>query len=176
MSVLTATINGNELLAKRRTPPSIGRFSRDVLGQPGVTHVIVLEGNNDITMGAINPREPVTATDIIFGLTQIATRAHDHGLVAIVGTLPPFEGTTYDTPARSYGPEAEAIRRSVNTWIRGNAVFDGVIDFDACVRDAANPARLRASYDQGDHIHVNDAGYRAMGECVDLSLFRGSRR
>ena len=176
MSVLTATINGNQLLANHRTPPTLGRFSRDVLGQPGVTHVIVLEGVNDITMGAINPREPVTATDVIFALTQIATRAHDHGLAAIVGTLPPFEGATYDTPALSYGPEAEAIRRKVNTWIRSNTVFEGVIDFDACVRDAANPTRLRASFDQGDHIHVNDSGFRAMGECVDLRLFTSAHR
>ena len=171
MSVLTASINGNELLANHRTAPSLGRFNRDVLGQPGVTHVIVLEGTNDIGMGAINPREPVTAADVIFGLTQIATRAHDHGLRAIVGTLPPFEGATYGIPTHSYGPEAEGIRRTVNTWIRGNTVFDGVIDFDACVRDAGNPTRLRASYDFGDHIHLNDAGFRAMGECVDLRLF-----
>ena len=176
MSVLTATINGNQLLANHRTTPALGRFNRDVLGQPGVTHVIVLEGNNDIAMGAISSSEPVTAADVIFGLTQIATRAHDHGLAAIVGTLPPFGGATYDTSARAYGPEAEAIRRDVNTWIRGNIVFDGVIDFDACVRDSAYPTRLRASYDYGDHIHFNDAGFRAMGECVDLRLFSSGKR
>ena len=176
MSVVTATINGNELLANHRSPPSLGRFSRDVLGQPGITHVIVLEGNNDIIAGAINPRKPVTAADVIFGLTQLATRAHDHGVTAIVGTLPPFEGSTYDRPARSVGPEAEAIRQDVNSWIRRNTVFDGVIDFDACVRDDGHPTRLRASYDYGDHVHFNDAGFRAMGECVDLRLFSGASR
>jgi lysophospholipase L1-like esterase len=176
MSVLTATINGNQLLANHRTPPSLGRFSRDVLGQPGVTHVIVLEGNNDITMGAVNVREPVTAADVIFGLTQIATRAHDHNLTAIVGTLPPFEGATYDTTSMSYGQAAEGIRRSVNAWIRGNAVFDGVVDFDACVQDPAHPTRLHAMFDSGDHIHLNDAGFRAMGECIDLRPFVATRR
>ncbi len=176
MSVLTATIDGNQLLANHRTPPSLGRFSRDVLGQPGVTHVIVLEGVNDITMGALNPREPVMAADIIFGLTQIATRAHDHGLAAFVGTLPPFEGSTYNEAALSFGPEAEAIRQDVNRWIRRNSVFDGVIDFDACVRDTGHPTRLRESYDYGDHIHLNDAGFRAMGECVDLHLFSSASR
>jgi lysophospholipase L1-like esterase len=176
MSVLTATIDGNQLLANHRTPPSLGRFSRDVLGQPGVTHVIVLEGTNDITMGAVNSRQPVTTPDVIFALMQIATRAHDHGLTAIVGTLPPFEGATYDTLTLSFGAEAESIRRNVNTWIRANTVFDGVIDFDACVRDSAYPTRLRASYDDGDHIHLNDAGFRAMGECVDLHLFSSGKR
>lgn len=178
MSVLTATINGNELLANHRTSPALGRFNRDVLGQPGITHVIVLEGNNDIAQGIADPRAGVTATDIIFGLTQIATRARDHGLTAIVGTLPPFEGGSYNGPAgsSSYGPEAEAIRRDVNIWIRRNTVFDGVIDFDACVRDPVRQSRLRQTYDYGDHVHFNDAGYRAMGECVDLRLFSGVRR
>jgi lysophospholipase L1-like esterase len=176
MSVLTATINGNQLLANHRTPPSLGRFSRDVLGQPGATHVIVLEGNNDIGMGAANTQEPITAADVIFGLTQIATRAHDHGLTAIVGTLPPFEGGTDDASAASLGHAAEAIRAEVNKWIRGGGVFDGVIDFDACVRDPAHPTRLRAAFDYGDHHHFNDAGFRAMGECIDLGLFIRNNR
>ena len=176
MSVLTATINGNQLLANHRTPPSLGRFSRDVLGQSGVTHVIVLEGNNDITMGVVNSRQPITAADVIFGLTQIATRAHDHGLTAFVATLPPFEGATQEMPANAYGPAAEAIRRDVNNWIRGNTIFDGVIDFDACVRDPTHPTRLRPTFDSSDHIHFNNAGFRAMGECVDLGLFVGAKR
>ena len=69
-----------------------------------------------------------------------------------------------------YGEAKEAKREAINRWIRTGGAFDGVIDFDAVARDPANPRRLRAEYDKGDHLHPNDAGYKAMAESVDLGL------
>jgi lysophospholipase L1-like esterase len=62
-------------------------------------------------------------------------------------------------------------REAVNAWIRTGGSFDAVIDFDAAVRDSDHPTRIRTDYDVGDHLHPNDAGYRAMGDAVDLKLF-----
>jgi lysophospholipase L1-like esterase len=59
----------------------------------------------------------------------------------------------------------------VNTWLGGTTPFDGVVDFDAAVRDPAFPSRFASALDSGDHLHPSDAGYRAMGEAVDLHLF-----
>jgi lysophospholipase L1-like esterase len=60
----------------------------------------------------------------------------------------------------------------VNQWIRTSGRFDGVIDFDAAIRDPANPLRMLPAYDSGDHLHPNDAGYQAMANAVNLTLFR----
>ena len=90
----------------------------------------------------------------------------------IIGaTLTPFEDTFRGTPLFGYYNEAkEAKRQAINAWIRTSGAFDGVIDFDAVVRDAARPKHIRAEFDPGDHLHPNDAGYKAMGESVDLEL------
>jgi lysophospholipase L1-like esterase len=172
LGVVAATINGNRLLGGGRGQPGLARFDRDVLAQSGVTHVVVSLGMNDIAFSATEYGGGVTARDLVFGLTQLATRARERGLVAIVGTITPSGGSTYGAPARRFGADEEAMRSAVNDWIRTNRVFDGVIDFDACVRDPAHPARLLPAYDQGDHLHLNDTGNRAMGECIDLGLFR----
>ncbi|MEW6384150.1 MAG: SGNH/GDSL hydrolase family protein, partial [Pseudomonadota bacterium] len=51
-----------------------------------------------------------------------------------------------------------------------------VIDLDAALRDPAEPLRMAAAYDSGDHLHPGDAGNRAMAEAVDLDLLMGSSR
>jgi lysophospholipase L1-like esterase len=171
-AVVAATINGNRLLGGGRGQPGLARFDRDVLAQSGVTHLVISLGMNDIAFSATADGGGVTARDLVFGLSQLATRAREHGLVVIAGTMTPSGGSTYGAPARRFGTDEEAVRSAVNSWIRSNRVFDGFIDFDACVRDPAEPTRLLPSYDQGDHLHLNDAGNRAMGECIDLGLFR----
>jgi prolyl oligopeptidase len=114
---------------------------------------------------AAAPPAAPTAEDIIAGHRQLIERAHAHGLTNNGATLTPFEGAAYYTAA------GEAKRAAVNAWIRTGKAYDGVIDFDAIVRDPDNPKRFLSKYDRGDHLHPGDAGYEAMGNAVELSLF-----
>lgn len=109
----------------------------------------------------------MTAEQLIGGLKQLIARAHGHELMIIGATELPCEGTSF------YSPEIEAKRSALNQWIRTSNVFDAVIDFEAAVRDPDHPTRVRPDFDSGDHGHLNDAGYRAMAEVIDLKLFRG---
>jgi lysophospholipase L1-like esterase len=163
-SVVNAGISGNRVLTFNAGPSAVARFDRDVLMIPGVTHGIMLEGINDISRGGA---EAVTADDIIFGLRELADRAHEHGLVIYGCTLTPFA----TAPAAN-----EAKRQAVNAWIRTGGAYDGVIDFDAITRDPNQPNRFLPAYDSGDHLHPSDAGYKAMGDAIDLTLFRARRR
>ena len=130
-------------------------------------YLIVLEGINDIGNGtAPNATYRVTTEKLIWGLQQIVNRARQRGIKVIGGTLTPYEGAAY------FREEGETIRQAVNTWIRTSGAFDAVIDFDAATRDPANPRRLRAEFDPGDHLHPNDAGYKAMAEAIDLKMFK----
>jgi lysophospholipase L1-like esterase len=167
LSVLNEGISGNRVLtdADGSGVSAQARFDRDVVGQTGVRDVIFLEGINDIghNLGPVSG-EPVTAQDLIAGMTNLTTRAHAHGLRIIGATMTPIGGSKYDNP------EAEAKRQAVNAWIRTSAGFDGVVDFDAVTRDPASPARFLPAYDSGDHLHPDDAGYQAMADAVDLRL------
>jgi lysophospholipase L1-like esterase len=111
----------------------------------------------------------VSADDVIAGLKQMIERAHEKGLKIFGATLTPFEGTVFKD---YFTPEKEVKRKAINQWIRTSKAFDGVIDFEKAVRDPAYPDRMLATYDGGDHLHPGDAGYKAMGEAVDLSLFK----
>src|SRR5262249_37340805 len=150
---------------------ALARFDRDVLSQPGVKYVIVLEGINDLGhAGTSAPEsETVTADDIIAGMKQMIERAHEGRIKIFGGTLTPFEGTAFPG---YFAPAKEAKRKAVNEWIRTGRAFDGVIDFEKAVRDPQNPARMLPAYDAGDHLHPGDAGYKAMAEAVDLALFK----
>jgi len=143
---------------------ALTRFDRDVLSTPGLTHVIVLEGVNDLGRGGVTPP---TAEALVAGYRQIIARAHAHGVKVIGGTILPYDGAAY------FKPEGEGVRQAVNAWIRSGKGFDGVIDFDAAIRDPAKPARMRADLQSGDWLHPNDAGYRVMGDAVSLRLFGG---
>ena len=158
-------IGGNRVLRDISGVSALGRFDRDVLGQSGVKWLMLLEGINDIGHGAVDPKETVTAEDIIGGYKQLIEAAHDHGIKVIGCTLTPYEGANY---AR---PEGEAVREAVNDWIRTSHAFDAVADFEAATRDAANPKRIRAEFDPGDHLHPNNAGYEAMANAIDLTIF-----
>ncbi len=165
-AVVNAGIGGNRILSDGVISifgvSALARFDRDVLAIPGATHLIVLEGVNDIGMGAASPP---TAEALIAGLRQMIARAHDRGLKVIGGTILPYEGANY------FRSEGEVVRQAVNRWIRTGGEFDGVIDFDAAMRDPAKPARMKAELQSGDWLHPNDAGYRVMGDAVNLKLF-----
>ena len=167
VAVMDQGISGNRVRHDTIGPNALSRLDRDVLAASGVKYVTLLEGINDIGFSGFLPDEEVSAQEIIAGHLQIIERAHAQGLLIYGATLTPFGGlgAPYETPA------GEAKRQTVNQWIRTSNAFDAVIDFDRAVRDPANPTRIRAAYDSGDHLHPNDAGYRAMAESIDLRLF-----
>lgn len=171
-AVVNAGISGNRVLALGAGESALARFDRDVLMQPGVTHVIVLEGINDINGGTnpANPRDEITADELIAGHQQLIDRAHERGLVILGATLTPEGGL------RGYNAEREAKRAALNSWIRTSGAYDGVIDFDKVTRDPADTTRFLPAYDSGDHLHPNSAGYKAMAEAIDVALFRKTRR
>lgn len=169
LGVVNQGIGGNRMLHDSRGDNGLRRFDRDVLAQPGVTHVIVLIGINDLRNSRRRPEEVVTAEEMIAGLHQLAVRAHAGGLKVFGGTLLPWENETFN--GGSYTPEAEVKRQAVNAWIRESGTFDAVIDFEAALRDASHPARMLPKWDSGDHLHPSDLGYTQMGDCIDLALF-----
>ena len=168
LSVADEGISGNRVLRGSQFfgASAEARFRRDVLDQPGVRDVIVLEGINDIGFSPVppHPGAEVGAARIIAGLRQLIARAHARGLKIFGATLLPFRGAGY------YSAAGEAEREAVNRWIRTGGAFDGVIDFDAVMRDPADPLRLNPGYDSGDHLHPNDAGYQAMANAISLKM------
>jgi lysophospholipase L1-like esterase len=171
VGVLNAGIGGNRLLRDGLGPNALARLDRDVLAQAGVRWLIVLQGINDIgtAAGARAKGEPAASVDDIIGAyTQIIDRAHAHGIRVYGATIMPFEGFSY---GGYFTAESEAERLKVNEWIRTSRRFDAVIDFDAITRDPERPSRLSAAVDGGDHLHPSAAGYRIMGEAVELKLF-----
>jgi lysophospholipase L1-like esterase len=169
-AVVNAGISGNGLLRKIIGAPMPARFERDVLAQAGVGYVVLLAGVNDIIQPP-SPSDPaVTAAQLIAADRQIIERAHARGLEVLGATLTPFDAEgAEDAPY-------EAKRQAVNQWIRSGGAFDGIVDFDRVIRDPARPTHVLAAFDSGDHLHPNDAGYRAMAEAVDLSRFAEAAR
>jgi len=169
MAVLNAGIGGNRVLTEgafNAGRNALARFECDALDQTGVTYVIVMEGINDIGNARQNPTP--TAEDIIAGHKQLIDLAHTRGLKIYGATLTPFEAAAYFTK------EGEAKRQAINQWIRTSKAYDAVIDFDVATRDPANPTRYLSLYDSGDHLHPNDAGYKAMADAIDLTLFKAA--
>jgi len=179
MGVLNAGIGGNRVLNEATVPigvdtravgagiNALARFESHVLSIPGVTHVIVLEGINDI--GNARQNTTPTADDIIAGHKQLIQQAHARGLRIIGATLTPFWGAAYFTEA------GEAKRQAINEWIRTGRAYDGVIDFDKATRDPADPKKFLEKYDGCDYLHPSDAGYQAMADAIDLSLFKAGK-
>ena len=176
LSVVDAGISGNRILhdmpEAQFGPAAVARFDRDVLAVPGVRTVILMESINDIGHpgSADLPDQKVSAEDIIAGMRQIIDRAHGRGLRILGATLTPYAETVFPG---YFTAEGESARQAVNHFIRDGGAFDGVIDFDAVVRDPSHPDHIAADYDFGDHLHPNDAGYRKMGESIDLKLLSG---
>jgi lysophospholipase L1-like esterase len=168
LGVLNEGIGGNRVLHDDTGPSALARFDRDVIAQAGVKYVIILESINDIghAQDLHHQYDVVSADDLITGLSQLATRAHTHGIKVFGATLTPYIGAGYASPA------GEKIREAVNQWIRTTNQFDGVIDFDKVIRDPANPTVYLPAFDHGGHLHPNDTGYKAMGDAIDLKIFK----
>ena len=167
LGVLNQGIGGNRVLHDTTGPGALARFDRDVLAQAGVKYLILLEGINDIghAQDPVKPYDVVTAEDLIVGLGQLAARAHTHGIKVYGATLTPYVGAKYSSPA------GEAMRQAVNQWIRTSTQLDGFIDFDKATQDPAYPTVFAPAADSGDHLHPADAGYKIMGDAIDLKLF-----
>jgi lysophospholipase L1-like esterase len=167
VGVVNVGIGGNAIFGGLG-PAAVKRFDRDVLEQNGVRYLILFEGVNDIG-GARGERAVTLATNLIAAYTQFAGTAHAKNLRVYGATITPFGGNGY------YSSEHEAIRQAVNAWIRTNSFYDGVIDFDAAVRDPVTLTNFQAAFHPGlnanDWLHLNPAGYKAMGEAIDLNLF-----
>ncbi|HRR26338.1 MAG TPA: SGNH/GDSL hydrolase family protein [Acidobacteriota bacterium] len=163
VGVLNLGMGGNRVLQDGLGPNALARLDRDVLAQSGVRWLIVLEGINDIGTADLGTSVEISA--LVERLTgayeQIIERARSHGIAVVGGTLLPFEGSFYFTPER------EAVRRAVNEWIRTAGRFDEVVDFEQATRDPARPGHLLPDLDCGDHLHLNDLGYRTMAEAAN---------
>ncbi|MET9459729.1 SGNH/GDSL hydrolase family protein [Streptomyces canus] len=157
--VLNAGITSNRITAGTATNPSaLDRLERDALSQPGARTLILFEGINDLG-GA-------SAEQIIAGMKTIAHRAHQRGMRVVGATITPYKDFTWG----GWTEETEARRQQVNAFVRASGkVFDDYADFDRAVRDPADPRRLGAAYDSGDHLHPNDAGMKAFADSIDLS-------
>jgi len=169
MAVMNQGLGGNRILHDIRGDSGLRRFDRDVLAQPGVTHVVIMLGTNDLRNRPAKAEEEVTAPQMIAGLKQFAVRGQSRGIKVIGCTLTPFENETFLPGA--WNPRREAVRQAVNDWLRKAEGFDAVVDFDRALRDPAHPTQMLAIYDCGDHLHPSDLGYRAMGDAIDLAFF-----
>jgi len=174
LSVADEGISGNQVLNNALCcgASAEARFGRDALDQPGVRDIIVLEGINDIGFSAVppHPGTEVSAAQVTAGYQQLIAQAHARGLKIFGATMLPFQGAGYYTAA------GEAKREAANAWIRTSGAFDGVIDFDALMRDPADPLMLNPVYDSGDHLHPDDAGYQAMANAISLKMLLPSPR
>ncbi|GAA2692275.1 SGNH/GDSL hydrolase family protein [Actinoplanes palleronii] len=177
--VVNQGISGNRLLNGGHGDAALARFDRDVLATPGLGHVVLAIGLGDLAISyaprgddsplagflTMFPGGPVTADDVIAGYRQLTARAREHGVRVCAATLTPYERDDM------FSSGGETARTAVNAWIRGSGAFDAVLDFDAVWRDPERPARTRDGF-HADDVHGNDAGYRALADSIDLSLFR----
>lgn len=170
-------ISGNRVLQDGMGVSALARFDRDVIAMPGVSAMILFEGINDINIAlgssagpfgaakSILPSRKISADDMIAAYRQIIARAHAQGIRVFGATIAPDKGLV------TWTAEGEAARQKVNAFIRTGGAFDAVLDFDKVFADPADPAAIRADYHMGDHLHGNDASYRAVADSIDLGLF-----
>jgi lysophospholipase L1-like esterase len=167
-AVLNAGIGGNRVLRSQVGPSMVERFSRDVLGVAGATHVVIMGGLNDLGLPSQLGQPHPTAGDIAGGLLSLAHRARQHGIQPVLGTITPFGGTPYEAMRADGNP---GIWQAVNDAIRSQRDWP-VADFAAALADPDDPARLAPAFDSGDGMHPGDAGARALADTIDLALFR----
>jgi lysophospholipase L1-like esterase len=168
VGIMNQGIGGNRLLHDLTGDSGLKRFDSDVLAQPGVSHVIVLLGVNDLRNRRGDPAEVITSAQLIAGYRQLCLRAHSRGLKIYGATILPYENETFLPGA--WSPEREEKRQAINAWIRTGGAFDAVIDLDRALCNPDYPSRLLPEYDCGDHLHPSDLGYCRIGDAIDLAL------
>ena len=163
IGVLNQGINGNRLLVDGSGQSALNRFSRDVLSQPGVKWVIFSDDPiNDL--GSTSP--PPTSAQLIAGLQQLISLAHQNGIKFLCSTLTPYQGAYYWTQ------QGETAREAFNAFVRSSGSgCDGVVDQDAATHNPADPTMYLPAYDSGDHLHPSAAGLQAIANAVNLNLF-----
>ena len=161
--VLNLGIGGNCVVQGGLSEPAMKRFDRDILGQKGVTQLVIFEGTNDI--GCSNGNYEHIADTLIACYKVLIAKAKAKGIEVYGGTITPTKGNGW------YSFWHEAIRQTVNEWIRNCKDFDGVIDFDQLARDPQDPQRLKAEYSD-DWLHLNPKGYEAMGKFAAKELLK----
>ncbi|KAI0482611.1 SGNH hydrolase-type esterase domain-containing protein [Xylariaceae sp. FL0804] len=168
VAVMNQAAGGNRVLYDGLGPNALGRVDRDILAQPGVRYAMVFEGVNDIgTLPDDEQDQDLVYTRLVGAYKQIIERVHAHGLPIFGATITPFTG-----PGQVYsGVHREYTRQRVNEWIRTSGRYDGVVDFDAVVRNDSQPDMLATRFNSGDWLHPNVAGYQAMGDAFNLTLF-----
>ena len=179
VAVVNAGISGGRLLTDGMGSSVLARLDRDLLAMPGADTVVLLIGTNDIAWpgSPFAPEEPaMTLDELKAGFRQVAARTRLHGIRLIVGTVPPFRGALPGTPmeASYWSEEKEALRQALNAWLRQARFHDGLVDFDAVLRDPDNPDRLLPHHDSGDRLHPGPAGNKAMAAALDLELLQGA--
>lgn len=179
-AVANQAISGNRVLSPGMGESALSRFDEDVLSLPDVRYIIVFEGVNDIGQrfgpqrapggggpGGLTLDQPqITVEQMIAGYKQLVARAHEKGIRVIGSPIGPYMGASY------WSEEGEAARQKINDWIVNSGTFDGVVRLDTAFADPADPRQMREGYHMGDHLHGSDAGLKAVGESIDLALFR----
>jgi lysophospholipase L1-like esterase len=176
-AVANSAISGNRILSPGMGESALARFDEDVLSLPSVKYIIVFEGVNDIgnRFGRRGPNQPnfpgldqpeITADQMIAGYRQIIARAHDKGIKVIGSPIGPYKGASY------WSEEGEAARQKINDWILNSGAFDGTTRIDLAFADPADTRQMREGYHMGDHLHGNDTSLKAVGESIDLALFK----
>lgn len=176
-AVANQAISGNRVLSPGMGESALSRFDEDVLSLPGVKYIILFEGVNDIgnRFGRRGPNQPnfpgldqpeITVEQMIAGYRQIVSRAHEKGIKVIGSPIGPYMGAAY------WSEEGEAARQAINDWILNSGTFDGVVRLDVAFADPAEPRQMRDGYHFGDHLHGSPAGLRAVGDSIDLALFK----
>ncbi|MFB7330714.1 GDSL-type esterase/lipase family protein [Streptomyces adustus] len=176
LCVVSQGVSGNRMLADGIGTAALARFDRDILATPGLGHVVIAVGNDlffsfaprtEESAGFLSmfPGPSAGVDDIVAAHLQPAARARAHGVQVHAATIAPYGSS------EMYSAEGDRAREQVNAWIRTSGAFDGVLDFDAVWRDSADPTHIRSGLHIGDHLHGSDAGYAALAESIDLSLF-----
>jgi lysophospholipase L1-like esterase len=175
-AVANSAISGNRVLSPGMGEAALARFDEDVLSLPNVKYLIVFEGVNDIGNRYRKPapdapampafdQPQIDVDQMIAGYKQLIARAHAKGIKVIGSPIGPYKGASY------WSEEGEAARQAINEWIVNGGAFDGVVRLDTAFADPKDPRQMRDGYHMGDFLHGSDAGLKAVGESIDLSLF-----
>ena len=152
-------------------PSAQQRLERDILQLSGVSSVIWMEGTNDFGKGG----EGATPEQVEAGVKDVVERlrARLPGMKIIGATLTP---NLHSTNPEHGSDEENTKVLAYNDFVRATKLFDAVVDFNKLTLDPAS-GEMKPEFvpdntvgGPGDKLHPNRAGYRAMGNSIDLGL------